>query len=249
MAAVFARRRLRRAAAAVAAHGLRRGDGALRRRPARHALRPGDRRRRRGARRLGVQGLRRRAGARRRRARHQRRRARAVAHRARRADRGRQALRRRRASCGRSCEEDGGWRSPIAKFLSRRARSQRDRERAGRHARRPAADRRRRADGRRAPCSARCGWSWRSASGWCPTARHDVLWVVDFPMFERDEDEQRWTALHHPFTAPERRPRRRPGRAALARLRPRAGRQRDRRRLDPHQPPRRAAAGASSCSA
>ena len=28
------------------------------------------------------------------------------------------------------------------------------------------------------------------------------LWVVDFPMFERDEREDRWNALHHPFTAP-----------------------------------------------
>ena len=29
------------------------------------------------------------------------------------------------------------------------------------------------------------------------------LWVVDFPMFEYDEDEKRWNALHHPFTAPK----------------------------------------------
>ncbi len=29
------------------------------------------------------------------------------------------------------------------------------------------------------------------------------LWVVDFPMFEYDEDEKRWVALHHPFTAPK----------------------------------------------
>ncbi|MDH3218324.1 MAG: aspartate--tRNA ligase [Gammaproteobacteria bacterium] len=28
------------------------------------------------------------------------------------------------------------------------------------------------------------------------------LWVVDFPMFERDDRENRWNALHHPFTAP-----------------------------------------------
>jgi aspartyl-tRNA synthetase len=28
------------------------------------------------------------------------------------------------------------------------------------------------------------------------------LWVIDFPMFERDEGEDRWNALHHPFTAP-----------------------------------------------
>ena len=35
-----------------------------------------------------------------------------------------------------------------------------------------------------------------------PEGRHDVLWVVDFPMFERNEEEGRWDALHHPFTAP-----------------------------------------------
>lgn len=29
------------------------------------------------------------------------------------------------------------------------------------------------------------------------------LWVVDFPMFEFDEDEQRYAAVHHPFTAPK----------------------------------------------
>jgi aspartyl-tRNA synthetase len=28
------------------------------------------------------------------------------------------------------------------------------------------------------------------------------LWVVDFPMFEYDEDDGRYYALHHPFTAP-----------------------------------------------
>lgn len=34
------------------------------------------------------------------------------------------------------------------------------------------------------------------AEGWAP------LWVVDFPMFEKDAATKRWTALHHPFTAP-----------------------------------------------
>jgi aspartyl-tRNA synthetase len=32
--------------------------------------------------------------------------------------------------------------------------------------------------------------------GWRP------LWVLDFPMFEWNDEEKRWDALHHPFTAP-----------------------------------------------
>lgn len=34
-------------------------------------------------------------------------------------------------------------------------------------------------------------------AGWQP------LWVVDFPMFEYDEEEERYVALHHPFTSPK----------------------------------------------
>jgi aspartyl-tRNA synthetase len=36
-----------------------------------------------------------------------------------------------------------------------------------------------------------------ASGGWRP------LWVVDFPMFDYDEDEKRWVAMHHPFTSPK----------------------------------------------
>jgi aspartyl-tRNA synthetase len=31
----------------------------------------------------------------------------------------------------------------------------------------------------------------------------EPLWVIDFPMFEYDEEAQRWSAMHHPFTSPK----------------------------------------------
>ena len=36
-----------------------------------------------------------------------------------------------------------------------------------------------------------------AAKGWRP------LWVVDFPMFEYDEESKEWKARHHPFTSPK----------------------------------------------
>lgn len=35
-----------------------------------------------------------------------------------------------------------------------------------------------------------------------PEDEYKFLWVVDFPLLEYDEDEDRYTAMHHPFTAP-----------------------------------------------
>jgi aspartyl-tRNA synthetase len=97
-------------------------------------------------------------------------------------------------------QDDGTWRSPIAKFLS---------------------------DGEIAAVTKRLGgkpgdlllivadklWVAAIALGelrlelarrfeLVPEGRHEVLWVVDFPMFEYNEAENRWDALHHPFTAP-----------------------------------------------
>jgi len=36
-----------------------------------------------------------------------------------------------------------------------------------------------------------------NGKAWAP------VWIVDFPMFEYDEDEKRWNACHHPFTSPK----------------------------------------------
>lgn len=35
------------------------------------------------------------------------------------------------------------------------------------------------------------------------TCQWAPLWVIDFPMFEYDEDEKRYVAVHHPFTSPK----------------------------------------------
>ena len=71
---------------------------------------------------------------------------------------------------------------------------------------------------------------------------NDLFWVVDFPMFGWNEDEKRWDAMHHPFTAP-RRHLRRSRRLAVERLRHGLERHGDRRRVDPYQHARGAVEG------
>ncbi|MCL1985183.1 MAG: aspartate--tRNA ligase [Betaproteobacteria bacterium] len=50
--------------------------------------------------------------------------------------------------------------------------------------------------------------------GLIPEGSFNFLWVTDFPLFEYDEDERRYVACHHPFTAPQ------PGHLELVKTRP-----------------------------
>jgi aspartyl-tRNA synthetase len=97
-------------------------------------------------------------------------------------------------------EEDGGWRSPIAKFLS-------DEERAAVAAALEAAPGDLLLAVADAPRTAatvlgQLRLELAQRFGLVDDDRHGIHWVVDFPMFDWNEGEQRWDALHHPFTAP-----------------------------------------------
>jgi aspartyl-tRNA synthetase len=98
-------------------------------------------------------------------------------------------------------QEDGGWRSPIAKFLSDEERERIEAALSAKpgdlllivadkpHVAAQALGELRLELARRLELVG-------------PDTPHQLLWVVDFPMFEYDEAEGRWQALHHPFTAP-----------------------------------------------
>jgi aspartyl-tRNA synthetase len=97
-------------------------------------------------------------------------------------------------------QDDGSWRSPVAKFLSAQeveAVTQRLRGRPG-DLLLAVADRAEVAAGVLGMLRLRLGRQLGLVGG----SHHDVHWVVDFPMFGFDQDEGHWDALHHPFTAP-----------------------------------------------
>jgi aspartyl-tRNA synthetase len=97
-------------------------------------------------------------------------------------------------------QEDGSWRSPTAKFLSDAERGAITQRLGGR----PGdlllivAD--------KAPIAAAALGELRLELArrfdLVPEGTHDLVWIVDPPMFEWNEGEGRWDAIHHPFTAP-----------------------------------------------
>jgi aspartyl-tRNA synthetase len=97
-------------------------------------------------------------------------------------------------------QDDGSWRSPTAKFLSDTERGEVTQRLSGR----PGdllllvADRPHVA----ATALGELRLELARRFDLVPPGRHDVVWVVDFPMFEWSEGEGRWGAVHHPFTAP-----------------------------------------------
>jgi aspartyl-tRNA synthetase len=97
-------------------------------------------------------------------------------------------------------QEDGGWRSPIAKFLSEDERGS-----VGRKLSAQPGDLLLIVADKPNTAAAALGelrLELARRFGLVPEGRHELLWVVDFPMFEWNEEEGRWDALHHPFTAP-----------------------------------------------
>ena len=62
--------------------------------------------------------------------------------------------------------------------------------------------RRRRARSSSRACSAACACISAASSASLRPEQDVFHWVLDFPLFERDEDTGGWTFLHHPFTAP-----------------------------------------------
>ena len=98
------------------------------------------------------------------------------------------------------CEGDNEWRSPIAKFLSENEIGEMNKilEAGDGDLVLVVAD-----DGNVAP-SVLAALRKHMASRFdlIPQGEYKLCWVVDWPLFEWNDDEDRWHPLHHPFTAP-----------------------------------------------
>lgn len=100
--------------------------------------------------------------------------------------------------------EDSGLQSPIVKFLSDRA-LQSIIEKTGAQNGDIiffGADKAKVVNEAIGALRVKIGHEHGAANGYFADQWHP-LWVVDFPMFEYDEEEHRWSAMHHPFTAPK----------------------------------------------
>ncbi len=97
-------------------------------------------------------------------------------------------------------QEDGSWRSPIAKFLSDDERASVTETLGGKPGDLLLAVANREPVAATALGEVRLELARRFDL--VPSGRHEVLWVIDFPMFEQDPQTGALHALHHPFTAP-----------------------------------------------
>jgi aspartyl-tRNA synthetase len=97
--------------------------------------------------------------------------------------------------------EGDGWRAPIAKFLSDeelRAMNERLGAEEG-DLMLVAADRPDHVAAILGGLRTRLAARW----GLIPEGANELTWIVDWPLFEFNEDEGRWDPLHHPFTSPD----------------------------------------------
>jgi aspartyl-tRNA synthetase len=92
--------------------------------------------------------------------------------------------------------ESDGWRSPIAKFLSE---GEMD---AARGILDPKVGDTMLIVADQPRVAARVLGELRLAVAPADVTGNDLFWVVDFPMFDWNEDEKRWDAMHHPFSMP-----------------------------------------------
>lgn len=99
-------------------------------------------------------------------------------------------------------EDDGTWRSPIAKFLA-----DDERERANASLAASSGDLLLAvADKKPMVAATSLGALRRELAerlGLVEFGNHQLVWVEKFPMLEFNDDQQRWDPLHHPFTAPD----------------------------------------------